>query len=1178
MTESLFGNRARTIAGWLLAGWLLVSPASSGAVDEAGDGTPFRVLVLHSYHRGFEWTDSLQAGIEKVFAESGLPVEFSVEYMDAKRHPGEILFHDLTELYGHKYERWPPKLILSCDDDALNFLFAYRDRLFPGVPVVFCGLNVEDYDPAILEGRSGYTGVAEKLDLESTIALIPRVQPEVTRVAFVHDRTTTGLANRRLVEALAPRFADRLTFVFPERDSGLEGDSGSGFNGGLSERELLVYLEALTPDTAIFFLGFYRDRFDVPLGLETILPKISRAARVPVYGCVETYFGHGILGGNLLSAEVHGGSAARKALRILQGEAVAEIPVTVESSNRFMFDDRQRRRFKIPEKRLPEGAILLYAPESFLKRHSVAIGLSLGVACLAFLFFLMIFFNMARRLRAEERAAASERKYRLLADHSADVIWTMDAEHRPTYVSPAAERLFGYSPKEMLRMKWEDWLTTESAGIVRERIAKRLKDWECVDIAGLEMIRKDGRTLWTEVVAQGFRDAAGRPMGVVGVIRDITERRRAEAALRKSERRYREIYQRTPVMLHSIDPDGRLISVSDYWLKVMEYERDEVLGRPSTDFLTDESRRRAIEENIPRFLETDEAWNVPYQFVKKSGEVIDVLLSAVSERDRQGQLLRSLAVLQDVTEQKLAEETLARQARKMRIAQQMARLGHWNYDVASGKPEWSDMMFEIMGCDPEDGVPDLEAHRKFIHPDDWEVFERGVRGAENGVPYELELRVFHPDGRLGYVVAQGHPQVDANGSIRQLFGITLDITDRKEAKRALKESEERLRLVLEGSGLGLWDWDIPGGSVRRNARWAEILGYTLEEIETTVTQWTGLIHPEDREAAMNSVQDHLAGRSPIHEMEYRMLAKNGEIRWILDRARVVRRNSRGEPVRMCGTHADITARKREESQRQELERRMERARRHESLATMAGAVAHNFNNILMAILGNLDIAMDAHPELHPARQYIQGAQDAAQRAVRLGRLMLLYVGQGQEKQIPLCLRNLVRSHGEPIRRMVPDGVTVRFPPEDGSEPAWISANGARVGEALLNLVTNAAEALGDRGGRIDIAVSAETLSAEALEESYIVEKPPPGRFVALRVSDDGPGMSEETRRRLFEPYYSTKFPGRGLGLAAVLGIVRGHGGAIRVRSASGTGCDVTLLFPEGTAPADGKPEAPEAGD
>ncbi|MFW5637136.1 MAG: histidine kinase dimerization/phospho-acceptor domain-containing protein, partial [Thermodesulfobacteriota bacterium] len=306
---------------WLIA-FLLLGGAVCFPVSASADTPePSRVLVLHSYHQGFSWTDALQRGFEETFEAAPMEIELSVEYLDTKRHPGRLLFDHLAHVYAAKYQRWRPDLILSCDDDALAFLFQYRNTLFPGVPVVFCGLNVEDYDPAILDDRVGYTGVVERLDLAATIDLILKMQPNATRIAFIHDRTTSGIADRQTIAALAPRYADRITFIYP--------DNGRNPDLGISEAELLSFLRNLPPDSAAYFLGFFRDRFDTPLALDTIIPRISEASPVPVYSHAEAFLGYGILGGKLLCAEIHGRSTAEKALRLLAGVINQQITTTV---------------------------------------------------------------------------------------------------------------------------------------------------------------------------------------------------------------------------------------------------------------------------------------------------------------------------------------------------------------------------------------------------------------------------------------------------------------------------------------------------------------------------------------------------------------------------------------------------------------------------------------------------------------------------------------------------------------------------------------------------------------------------------------------------------------------------------------------------------------------------------
>ena len=196
------------------------------------------------------------------------------------------------------------------------------------------------------------------------------------------------------------------------------------------------------------------------------------------------------------------------------------------------------------------------------------------------------------------------------------------------------------------------------------------------------------------------------------------------------------------------------------------------------------------------------------------------------------------------------------------------------------------------------------------------IFQQDVQGLTS---FLVERTLVAKDGHLLHTLLRAIPEIDETGQMIGTMYVFLDITERKEAEEALRESEERLQLVMEGSQLGYWDWNIAAGVVKRNALWAEMLGYTLQEIEFSVKQWTDLHHPDDREAAWKSIQDHLGGKTPAHRAEYRMLTKDGEYKWILDQAKVVKRDSQGRPLRMSGTHTDITERKRAEEKLREAE-------------------------------------------------------------------------------------------------------------------------------------------------------------------------------------------------------------------------------------------------------------------
>jgi PAS domain S-box-containing protein len=276
-----------------------------------------------------------------------------------------------------------------------------------------------------------------------------------------------------------------------------------------------------------------------------------------------------------------------------------------------------------------------------------------------------------KALTVEQALRESERRYRLLAENSEDVIFTLDNEFQPTYVSPSIQRLLGVSPEEALGEQLADIMTPGSYAMILQRRLESLEAAARGEPAPhqrltLEIYRKDDSTVWVETIVKPQFDEQGRKIGFVGVSRDVTMHMRTEAALRESESRYRSLYENTPAMLHSIDNDFRLISVSDVWLDKLGYSREEVLGRRNIDFMTEQSRREALEINLPKYLATGELRDVPYQFVCKDGRILDVLLSSISERDPAGRIVRSLAVVEDVTERKKAEDALRESAAKFR--------------------------------------------------------------------------------------------------------------------------------------------------------------------------------------------------------------------------------------------------------------------------------------------------------------------------------------------------------------------------------------------------------------------------------------------------------------------------------------------------------------------------------
>lgn len=375
-----------------------------------------------------------------------------------------------------------------------------------------------------------------------------------------------------------------------------------------------------------------------------------------------------------------------------------------------------------------------------------------------------------------------------------------------------------------------------------------------------------------------------------------------------------------------------------------------------------------------------------------------------------------------------------------------------------------------------------------------------------------------------------------------------DITERKKTEEALLESEERLELVLEGSRLGYWDWDIDSGKVYRNKIWAEMLGYTLEEIEQNVKQWTDLHHPDDKEAAWESIHLHLEGKTPEHKVEYRMRAKDGNYVWILDQARIVKWDSAGKPLRMSGTHTDITARKNAEQEihrlNTELEERVKtRTAQLESavkeLEAFTYSVSHDLRAPLRAINGyssilkeefNLSLDKEAIGFLDKIIVNTRQMSELIDDLLRLSR-----ISKQELIRVPVEMKVMVQSVFEELSPAIPSG-RIRLIIHD---LPLVEADIPLLRIALYNLMSNA----------IKFSSGQEI---QTIEFGFSPEK---GGMYYIR--DNGVGFSMTYSAKLFEVFQrlhrADEFEGWGIGLAIVKRIIQKHEGKIFAESEPGKG-------------------------
>ena len=448
-----------------------------------------------------------------------------------------------------------------------------------------------------------------------------------------------------------------------------------------------------------------------------------------------------------------------------------------------------------------------------------------------------------------------------------------------------------------------------------------------------------------------------------------------------------------------------------------------------------------------------------------------------------------------------------------------------------------------------------------VHPDDLERLIEVSRAMGTGAsPNRVTLRARHRNGGWVHLEAVSAARFRASdGSIRSV-SVLCDVTARQEAWARLQESEARYRVIVGASRNAVIEVDRSGRCTFQTGVARELFGFPPDE--TTPLSWFNVVHPDDRQRVEKQLRESFASGETVELKPFRMRRYDGHWIWY-ECTGITYQRADGERRFICVAR-DFTERRREEEERRALEVRMQQVQRLESLGVLAGGIAHDFNNLLTPIIGEARLALADLIESSPVRQRLERIVRAAQRAADLTRKMLANAGAEPPRTDRVDLSQLV----DEMARLVGDGaasnVEIRYELQKGLPN--VDGDPTQLGQVVTNLVANALESLGP--GRAFVAIrTGETALAEPLPNQIpgLGESLAAGHYVFIEVEDSGCGMSQETLSRIFDPFFTTKFTGRGLGLAAVLGIVRSHEGGIEIDSRVGHGTVFRVLFPARSA-------------
>jgi len=485
------------------------------------------VLILNSYDPAYAWTANIVQGAQSVFDKMD-EVTVSIEFMDTKKVFTPEYADLLSRVYAKKYGSMHFDLIVSSDDDALDFLKRYRDELFPGVPVVFCGVN--DFQDARIAGFPDVTGVNEQQDYDKNVELVARLLPETKELVYLVDQSATGRAAVRQIEEIVPRWKDRFRFRLISN---------------VTFEELERQVAALSKDTVVFWSMYMRDRAGVPLTMRESHKLVVSASPVPVFGFSDSAIGYGAAGGFVVSGFTQGETAARLGVRILSGERAADIPVVRQSPNVYMLDYPSFKRFKLDVDHVPPGAIVLNRPFSFYERYRkyvwAALG-GMGTESVVIVALLGAIRTLTRKSRTKLRE--SEERYRSIVEDGTELICRFDRGGKVVFANGALARIVNRPQGDLVGSSFWSLLTEEPDTASRDEVQSLSTKFPVVAMEQASLSR-DGDQRWILWTYRGLFGPGGELLEVQAVGHDITARREAEmavhSALQKVEQGHAEL-------------------------------------------------------------------------------------------------------------------------------------------------------------------------------------------------------------------------------------------------------------------------------------------------------------------------------------------------------------------------------------------------------------------------------------------------------------------------------------------------------------------------------------------------------------------------------------------------------------------------------------------------------------
>ncbi len=771
-------------------------------------------------------------------------------------------------------------------------------------------------------------------------------------------------------------------------------------------------------------------------------------------------------------------------------------------------------------------------------------------------------FSDVTDIKAAQAALEDERTFlTTLIRTLPDPVWLKDLNGAYALVNPAGERFFRMNESELLGRNDYDFHAREEADRFRRRDREVLS-------AGTTAVSQEwveeceGGPVLLEVSRTPMRDSSDRLIGVLGVARDITASFRAEQLLRdrvELQEQLERMAATAPGALYSfrLGPDGSasLLYASPAMAEFAQAVSEGVAGDATEAFLfVHPEDRAAFHASIGESARSLTPWRVDFRAMTRDGRERWFNAHAMPVRDPDGGTCWH-GIISEITDRKRMEIALAEEAMRRRVLMEQSQDGIVVMDPAGWVREANESFAAMLGYS-QDEILGLNIW-------DWDFDSTREQHRDNLAKLDrarltMETRHRRKDGvQIDVEVSVSGVEI---GGQTLIYAIHRDISARKAAERALRRSEEMYRHLVESGTAGIWTMDVNQRTTYVNRQMASMIGYSPEELIGRRTE--DFMDEETRRSAppMGGVRAAETIRMPFN-----LLHKDGQKIRVLGACRLFFDDA--------GRYAGGIAMMTDLTEYQRMEERLFESQKTASIARLAGGVAHDFNNLLTPILGLASILRETASDAD--REMLDSIVSASRSAAELTRQLLAYSGTGQMAIEPVEIARIVRDMYGLLRASVRRNVELRM---DALEAGAVLADPGQIRQIVVNLVVNGGEAIAENEpGSVAIGVRRRELGLDEFRDQLSRECLKPGAYMEVEVADTGCGISEELRRKIFDPFFSTKFTGRGLGLAAVAGITRALDGGLAVETSPGAGSTFLLLLPLFQAPAPSpEPQVDEA--